>query len=204
MTTRFLIVSNEIPQFGDASGAIAKRFITLTLRQDFLGKEDTGLAGKLEAELAGIFAWALDGLDRLTEAGAFTVPAASQDAARTMEDLASPVAAFVRERCTTGHKYTIPATDLFAAWNEWCEAEGKRPGTATVFGRNLSAAFPADIRRGRRRGGGDRVLIYEGIALNPTDAPAGQDRAEATAAVLAAFPLATIDPSDTRDSPDPL
>ena len=111
--------------------------------------------------------WALDGLDRLTETGSFTQPAASQDAARTMEDLASPVAAFVRERCTTGHQYAIGAKDLFAAWNEWCEVdEGRRPGTATVFGRNLSAAFPA-VRRGRRRDAGDRVLIYEGIAFEP-------------------------------------
>ena len=200
MTTRFLIVSNVIPRFGDASAAIAKRFVILSLDQSWLGKEDTDLTGKLEAELAGIFVWALDGLDRLTETGSFTQPAASQDAARTMEDLASPVAAFVRERCTTGHQYAIGAKDLFAAWNEWCEVdEGRRPGTATVFGRNLSAAFPA-VRRGRRRDAGDRVLIYEGIALNPTAAASAVDKAVAT--VSATFAGTKIVPSDTRDSPD--
>jgi len=33
LPTRFVVISNELPRFGDASGAIAGRFIVLTLRQ---------------------------------------------------------------------------------------------------------------------------------------------------------------------------
>ena len=32
LPTRFLVISNELPRFGDASGAIATRFVMLTLR----------------------------------------------------------------------------------------------------------------------------------------------------------------------------
>ena len=182
MTTRFLIVSNEIPRFGDASQAIAKRFIILTIREDVLGNEDTGLPGKLEAELGGIFAWALDGLDRLTAAGTFAQPAASLEAVRTMEDLASPEAAFVHESCTLGHQHTIPCAALFAAWKEWCDATENRPGTVAVFGRNLSAAFPM-LRRARASDGHRRPWIYEGIALD-TDASATRDDAPTEAAAV--------------------
>jgi hypothetical protein len=43
--------------------------------------------------------WALEGLDRLVRNGRFTVPGASADAANLMMDLASPMSAFVRDRC---------------------------------------------------------------------------------------------------------
>ena len=211
MTTRFMIISNEIPRFGDASAAIAKRFVIVTIREDVLGREDTGLADKLKTELGGIFVWALDGLDRLTETGAFTKPAASQDAVRTMEDLASQVAAFVRDHCTTGHRYKIPCKDLFVAWKEWCDLNENPPGTAAVFGRNLSAAFPT-IRHARPRAAGRPTYVYEGIALNPNRSqPAGQDFQlpdrvtrddPAEAALFAAFPGTKIVASHARHSPD--
>ena len=166
MTARFMIISNEIPRFGDASGAIAKRFVLLTLRQDWLGREDTSLADELLTELGGIFKWALDGLDRLTGNGAFEEPAASREAISTMEDLTSPVAAFARDRCNLGHRYEIPVKDLFAAWKDWCGRNENNPGTTAIFGRNLSAAFPA-IRRTRPSGEGRRPYVYQGVALDP-------------------------------------
>ena len=81
MTARFMIISNEIPRLGDASGAIAKRFVLLRLPEEVPAeKQDPGLTKELINELEGIFVWALDGLDRLNENGAFTQPAASLEA----------------------------------------------------------------------------------------------------------------------------
>ena len=168
ITARFMIITNEIPRLGDASAAIAKRFVLLVIEPSFLGKEDPGLTDKLLIELGGIFKWALDGLDRLDRSGKFVEPAASKDATRTMEDLTSPVAAFIRDRCVLGPDYKIPVIDLFKVWKDWCETTETRPGTAIVFGRNLSAAHPA-IHRVRRRAGGKRLYEYEGIAARPAD-----------------------------------
>src|SRR5690606_34033507 len=99
LPTRLMILSNEIPHLGDASGVIARRFVVLAQRVSFLGREDRELAGKLLAELPSILNWALDGLDRLMTAGRFTEPASSADAAVTMIDAASPMSAFIRECC---------------------------------------------------------------------------------------------------------
>jgi putative DNA primase/helicase len=38
LPTRFLLVSNELPRFGDASGAIAHRFVVLMMAESFLGE----------------------------------------------------------------------------------------------------------------------------------------------------------------------
>ena len=104
LPSRFLILSNELPQFGDASGAIANRFIVLVTHESFLGKENTSLTHELTSEtsLAGILSWSLDGLDRLNQQGRFTEPQSSTDSIVALQDLVSPTAAFVRDRCDKG------------------------------------------------------------------------------------------------------
>ena len=43
LSTRFLIMSNELPSLADSSGALASRFIILRMTKSFLGEEDRGL-----------------------------------------------------------------------------------------------------------------------------------------------------------------
>src|SRR5262249_51024426 len=138
LPTRFLVISNELPRFGDASGAIANRFIVLTLSESWLGKENTELTRELLAELPGILNWALDGLARLVSQGRFTEPVSSRDAVVALQDLASPVAAFVRECCDRG-PYEIERRTLYTAWRQWAEDTGNHVGSEATFGRNLSA-----------------------------------------------------------------
>src|SRR6266566_22116 len=72
--TRFMLISNELPRFGDASGAIASRFVVLTLSRSWLGAEDKELTSKLLGELPGILGWALDGMESLMGLGRFKEP----------------------------------------------------------------------------------------------------------------------------------
>ena len=66
LPSRFVVISNELPQLGDASQAIAGRFVTLLLTKSWYGKEDTTLESRIRDELTGILNWALGGLDRLS------------------------------------------------------------------------------------------------------------------------------------------
>jgi putative DNA primase/helicase len=102
--------------------------------------------------------WALRGLDRLREYGYFEMPKASLDAMQTLEDLASPVRAFVRERCETeavrdaDGKHAplrVHVKVLWAAYRQWCEGERQEVGSQVVFGRNLKAAVPHVTAAGR-------------------------------------------------------
>ena len=98
----FVILTNELPKLGDASGAIASRFIVLRLIQSFYGQEDLSLTRKLLEEAPGILLWAIAGRDRLAARGYFVQPASAKQAVEELSDLASPVGAFVRERCMVG------------------------------------------------------------------------------------------------------
>ena len=163
LPTRFVIVSNELPRFGDASEAIANRFVVLALTKSWLGKEDRQLEPAVKAELPGIFNWALDGLDHLAKDDRFTEPESSKDAVIALADLVSPVAAFVRHRCDRG-PYEIACKALYEDWKRWAEDNGHRGGSIQTFGRDLRAVIPA-LRNRRPREDGDRSREYVGVQL---------------------------------------
>ena len=98
----FLIMTNELPRLSDASGALASRFILFVLTQSFYGSENPKLTDELLAEAPAIFNWALEGLDRLNARGYFVNPESGADAIQQMEDLSSPISAFIRDRCVVG------------------------------------------------------------------------------------------------------
>jgi putative DNA primase/helicase len=151
LPTRFLIISNELPRFGDSSGAIAGRFVVLMLTKSFLGKENTALTAELLPELPGILNWALTGLARLEQNKRFTEPASAVDAVVALQDLVSPVAAFVRDKCVRG-TFEVPCTVLYESWKTWAEDNGHRAGSAQTFGRDLRAVVPG-VRVVRPRDG---------------------------------------------------
>jgi putative DNA primase/helicase len=164
LPTRFLILTNELPRLTDASGALASRFVVLVLKRSFYGAENPSLTEELLDEASSIFLWALDGLDRLFTRGRFAEPLASQEALRRLEDLASPIGAFIRSRCVVDGTQRVTCDDLWEAWKAWCNAENRPPGTKTVFGRDLHAAAPT-MGRVRGRDGLDRYYEYVGIGL---------------------------------------
>jgi putative DNA primase/helicase len=163
--TRFLIISNELPSFGDASGAIASRFVVLTLKRSWLGKENHALTSELLTELPGILNWALEGLSRLQEQDRFTEPQSSIDATIALQDLVSPISAFIRDRCDVGAEHEIPVDELYRSWRSWCEDEGRdRPGSVATFGKNLRAKV-AGVMKIRAGGDDSREYRYVGIRL---------------------------------------
>jgi putative DNA primase/helicase len=166
LPSRLHVISNELPQLGDASTAIVGRIVLLPLTRSWLGKEDHSLEPSLQAELPGILNWSLDGLQRLVEnENRFTRLPAAEEAVTLMRDLASPVAAFVRERCETGPDKQVGVDDLYAAYRTWAEDNGYHKLAKATFGRDLRAAVPS-IKRMRPREGNERVHIYAGIALS--------------------------------------
>jgi putative DNA primase/helicase len=173
LPSRFLILSNELPRFGDASGAIGNRCVILQMTNSFLGKENTFLTDELIGELPGILIWSLEGLDRLTQQGRFTEPQSSIDAVLSLADLVSPVSAFVRDRCERGVNYQVDV--LFNVWRYWCDVNGHRAGSNQTFGRDLRAVIPT-LRTSRPRVDGGRERHFQGIRLKEgtTDNGAGR------------------------------
>lgn len=165
LSTRFMILTNELPRIADSSGALASRFIVLTLRESFLGREDHQLTDKLLAELPSILGWAIKGWQQLRLSGRMIQPESSMDAIQELEDLGSPVGAFLRERCNVESGHEVDCSWLFENWKRWCQAQGREhPGTVQGFGRDLRAAVPGlEIRHPREEDG--RVRKYVGVGL---------------------------------------
>jgi putative DNA primase/helicase len=163
LQVRFIILSNELPRLSDASGAVASRFIVLTMRNSFYGREDPGLLDKLLPELPGILNWAVEGWRRLNERGHFVMPRSSADAVQQLEDLGSPIGAFVRDCCVIDAVHVVEVSELFNVWSRWCMMQNRDAGTAEQFGKDLHAAVPG-IRVSQPRST-DRRRVYNGIGL---------------------------------------
>lgn len=167
LPARIMILSNDLPGFADASGAITSRMVMLTFAQSFLGKEDTGLEGRLMAELPGILNWSLVGLDRLDERGKFLQPESSATAIEILAESVSPFNAFLDERCVVGPEHSVSKDVLYAAWEAWClDSKRDHPGTKEGLAKRLFSVNPG-IRSVRGREGERRIQTYQGIAIRP-------------------------------------
>jgi putative DNA primase/helicase len=165
LSARFVILTNELPRIADSSGALASRFIVLTLKNSFFGKEDHDLTEKLLGELPQILNWAIDGLARLKQRGNFLQPSSSQDSIQELEDLTSPISAFVRDCIDIGPEFEVERSISYKGWQIWCAEQGREhAGTEATFGRDLRAFLPG-IGTRHLTVNGKRKRFYTGFKL---------------------------------------
>ena len=165
LTTRFVLISNELPRLRDVSGALAGRLIILRFTRSFYGQEDTSLFDRLRPELPGILRWAIAGWERLNRRGRFLQPRSAHELVATMDELASPIAAFLRDRCVIEPDATCPVPAMYESWRSWCQEHGRDAvGDEHSFGRDLHAAIPA-LATIRPRTPQGRIRHYLGMRL---------------------------------------
>lgn len=165
LPTRIMMMSNELPDMRDSSGALAKRYLVLTLKKSWLGNEDISLSSKLQTELPGILLWALRGLILLKKRGKFIQPTSSAQTIEELEAMTSPIKAFVAERCEINPRGMVAVAVLFDEWRAWCALTGHpHAGNVQSFGKNLRAAFP-EIEMVRPQEGRNRERYYKEISI---------------------------------------
>lgn len=168
LPTRFMVLSNELPRLSDASGALTSRFIVFMLTNSFYQAENPNLTVELLSESSAIFNWALEGLDRLLTRGYFVNPSSGAEAIQQMEDLASPIRAFVRDRCTIDPPASVGHKELWNSWKEWCADTNNAPSNQSTFGRDLRAIIPT-LKNSQVGPRGSRDRCYVGIKIRDTD-----------------------------------
>lgn len=174
LLTRLVMFTNEMPRLGDSSGALPGRMLALRLTKSFYGQEEIGLTDRLLAERAGILNWAIEGWRSLRDQGYFVQPESGEDLRDQMDELASPVTAFAKDRCIVDEdvrQHRTSCQSLYVAWQAWCNSKGMKATTDAHFGRDLSAAFPLVRRVRTRPESGERVWMYDGIGLIQADFP---------------------------------
>jgi P4 family phage/plasmid primase-like protien len=165
----FMMACNDLPNLGDASGATAKRVVSLEFDRSFYGREDRNLAKRLTRpeELEGILIWCLEGLVRFKQQGKFTLPESSRDNEKELLDAEQPLSGFVRTFVRFRQGGRVLTRDLYDAYKGWCLVENQFAMNITRFGRELKhilkahgARYSATLRCGDQRGPG-----YIGCAM---------------------------------------
>lgn len=142
MSARVMILSNEMPRFLDAAGAIASRFVILKLQKSFLGHEDHDLEARIRAELPAILKWSLDGMRDLNDAGRITEPATHHEAMRELRTLVSPIAGFLDDVCTEDPEQMVPFNELYREYEKWAKENGRGAKNTAGFSSDLKTAMP--------------------------------------------------------------
>jgi len=162
---RFLVLTNPLLHFTDASGVIASRFIPVLFSESFLGRENEELTDELLTELPGVLNWAIVGLRRLRERhGKFVLPPSSDDVIKRLAKKAAPALNFLDEECEVGPDYECDRDDLFALYQTWCSNSGHRPMNKSSFVEALKDADQTiECKRPRSEEGQQRRFRLYGI-----------------------------------------
>jgi len=157
---KLLLTTNHRPRVDGGDNAIWRRLRLVPFEQSFEGREDRDLQATLQNELPGILAWAVTGCLAWQQHG-LGAPEAVRTATAGYRADEDHLGAFLADRTHTGGE--VGATDLRAAYEQWCQENGERPLAGNALGRRLAHR---DIRAERRTGG---RRVYIGITLGVTD-----------------------------------
>ncbi len=119
---KHLISMNEFPGIKDKTYAFSRRIIVLEYKQTFKDEgNDVDLPEKLEAELDGIFLWAVEGLKRVLEAKKIQTPESVKQAKQRLRQKINPMLVFVEEKCRLHENAQVSPPELYSAYREWAE-----------------------------------------------------------------------------------
>lgn len=152
---------NNLPYVGDRSGAVDSRVKIIPMTRKIPRSDwDLRLDEKLSAELAGIFNFALEGLQRLRKQGHFTPVKQSQklsDDYRRMQDIYS---AFLEdsEWCILDADEQTQSTALYKAFSAWARSNGISHHASKIsIAREWERLGLHRIKRS--------VMVYKGVQL---------------------------------------
>jgi len=143
---------NELPPVADTSEGFWRRVMVIPFNRQFATNERIlDLKERLNAELPGIFNWAMAGLKRLRDRGRFVLPAQVTQSTEDYRHEANPVALFVEECCFTNAPIGQQAlsSTLYEAYNSWCKDNNYKPHSSKNFSHELERLKHWRVRRGR-------------------------------------------------------
>lgn len=175
LSVRLWLMLNELPALRDVSGALANRFVPMTMTRSFLGSEDLALGSRLEAELPAILLWAIEGWKRLRERGHFVLPESSREQIQAMEVVGSPVGSFLVEECVLRPDGAVAKDTLYDRWLSWSLDRSIPTKDKAVFIRDLISASKGQVSTGQSSSDGVRTNVLKGLVLVDRSASTQQE-----------------------------
>ena len=151
-TFKIFLATNHKPAIRGGDHAIWRRIrllpFTVTIPD---AEQDRQLSDKLEAERAGILAWAVRGCLAWRREG-LGLPEAVRAATEAYRADMDVLGDFLSDRCVVEpDEAQVGAGELFDAYESWCRTTGEKPLTARSFGLRLKdrGLTPARTKQGR-------------------------------------------------------
>jgi putative DNA primase/helicase len=160
-----VIACNRLPDFRDETDGTWRRLLVVPFeRQINDARKDHELAERLvNTEIAGIAAWALEGLRRLYAQNRFTVSSRGEAALKRHRRRNNPVEEFWETEVDSDIDGFVTEADLWAAYARWCHDNNYRPGNSGTFKDAVYQCFGKQSTRPRR--GSARPRGYDGVRL---------------------------------------
>ena len=156
---KFWLAVNHRPKVEDLSYGFWRRVRLIPFNRTFVTDQDKKLVERLQRELPGIFAWAVQGCLAWQQDG-LGVPRAVIEATETYRTESDPLSQFLEECCVIRPDLTCGATEVYLEYVRWTASQGMKESeklTSTKFGTKLGARFEK-----KRKGRGN---VYVGLAL---------------------------------------
>jgi P4 family phage/plasmid primase-like protien len=161
--------TNNKPVIQGTDDAIWDRIRLIPFTQRFDGaKADPKLPDKLRGELAGVFAWMVEGCLEWQEHG-LEEPKTVTDATKQYREEMDTLASFLDEVCATGPNHRVLAEKLYQSYAMWCDKSGERKDPKKAFVARLQER--GFERRRETAGVNKGRYIWLGIGFRSGDEP---------------------------------
>ncbi len=164
-TCKLAFAANRLPRVLDNSDGYFRRLLPVQFKRQYLDDFDPKLFETLKSELSEIFAWAVEGLQRLWGQGGFTQCDETERLLLDYRRVNNPILAFVEDRCTLGDDYETSKREIYQDYRSYCGESGYQIMNIENFFRELYAANNS-LRQLRHRADGKIVRYVSGIKVN--------------------------------------
>jgi putative DNA primase/helicase len=146
------IAGNHKPSLRSVDEAIRRRFnlipFTVTIPEQ---ERDPELGVKLQAELPGILAWAIQGC-LIWQAEGLNPPATVTGATEAYLQAEDSISAWIEECCQRDVNAFAAKAELFRCWKAWAELAGEYVGSQKALTQKLEARACGEAPRSTARG----------------------------------------------------
>ena len=161
---KLLFSANNFMPTKDRSHGFFRRFDILEFKKIFpKDKQDPFLKDKLQQELAGIFNWAYEGLQKLMANNWKLTD--SQEMQQTMEEFkeaSNPLQQFINERCEAKPNGWIDTKGFRKEYEAWCKEMGYEVLADNKLGQEMKRL---GFGKARHQEGKQRPWVYTGLIL---------------------------------------
>ena len=165
LVSRFIIAVNTLPELPDYAKTLESRLNIVRFTESFEGREDRNLKQRLSGKANTLIPWALEGLKRLQEQQAFTIPKSSGATLKEFVSISSPLGDFISECCRVGGEEFLNRNQLYDCWLGWASREGQRKISHPVFRQRFLSLYLDGVKGEIKMIEGHKVIGYKGIQI---------------------------------------